>query len=222
MTAPVFNPSRSVVFDLSAGSVRIVPGSHHRGGDGPDSQRGGPVSASSPRSSASAGSQQILLSTEIVVALVAAHPDAKALGVELGTEIAERAIARRSLHGDATLRSSPLTDVADLLGGELALLGFGNLRVERWGAALLFVLDPCALDSRADRLLEGVIEGAAMRAGAPRGATTRVGRAVIIDRDRETIRFFIGNDAAATEAYALYRVGTAFTEIVSTLQERDG
>ncbi len=220
MTAIAFNPSRSVVFDLSQGSVRVVPGAPRI--DGVESQRPAALASTGARSTMSAGTPHVLLSTETMMALVSAHPDPKSLGNTLGAEVAERAMLRRPSQAETNLRSATLSEVADLLGGEIALLGLGNLRVERWGLALLFVIDPCVLDARADRFLEGLIEGAVTRAATPRGSSGRQARAAIIDRDRETIRFLIGNENAAERAASLYASGAVFTDIVSSLQERSG
>jgi hypothetical protein len=183
-----FNPQRSVLFDLGQGAVRLT-----------------------------AGEPQVLVSASVIAALADAHPDPRPLGRALGGEIAERAILRvrrgppppGSPEG---LRAYDLREVVELVGGEMALVGLGNLRVERWGAALVFALEPCALDARADRLLEGVIEGAVAGAGG------RIVHAAIIDRDEKWARFLVANDAVAARAAEMHRAGTAFPEILATIQ----
>ncbi len=113
---------------------------------------------------------------------------------------------------EETLRSLSLMDVVDLIGGELALLGVGSLRTERWGAALVFVLDPCSLDARADGLLAGIVEGAVAAAGG------RELRAVVVDREDRSVRLLICSEATRARAEQLRAEGLAFTTIVSALQ----
>jgi len=226
MSAIAFNPSRSVVFDLAQGSVRVTPGTsaHHLENAGPESSH--PTASDPPRPPAfTHGNPQVLLSTDVLGALIAGHGDPRPLGRAVGTEIAERASLRSHAAPpvDPSFRSLSISEVADLLGGELALVGLGNLRVERWGDALLFVLDPCSLDRRADAFLEGIIEGAVTQAGtSPRARPLATVHARVVDRDDGTIRVLIGNEQAARRATEMYRVGATFTDIVAALQEREG
>jgi hypothetical protein len=58
----------------------------------------------------------------------------RGFAAELGVEIGRRVQAR--LKND--LRSAPIEAWADHLGGQIALLGLGDLSVERWARALVF------------------------------------------------------------------------------------
>ena len=111
------------------------------------------------------------------------------------------------------MRGVPLETVVDVLGGELALLGLGSLRVERWGRALLFVLDPCAIDARGNALLAGIFEGALA------GLADREVAAVVVDRAGGNARILVGSVAAMARAEALVRRGSFFTEIVTALHD---
>ena len=175
------------MFDLASGSVRLT-----------------------------AGEPQVLVSASIVGSLVASAPNAREMGRLIGADLAGRARIRRAMTGggasEETMRSLTLGDVVDLLGGELAILGLGNLRSERWGAALLFVLDPCPLDTRADGFLAGIIESAVASAGG------RDLRAAVLEHEGRTVRMLICNEVAMKRAEALRADGLPFTGIVSRLQ----
>ena len=175
------------MFDLASGSVRLT-----------------------------AGEPQVLVSASIVGSLVASAPNAREMGRLIGADLAGRARIRRAMTGggasEETMRSLTLGDVVDLLGGELAILGLGNLRSERWGSALLFVLDPCPLDTRADGFLAGIIESAVASAGV------RDLRAAVLDHEDRTVRMLICNEVAMKRAEALRAEGLPFTSIVSRLQ----
>lgn len=161
------------------------------------------------------GEPQVLLPASVVSALVSTAPASRDLGRLIGSEVAGRARIRRAMSGatnEDTLRSLSLMDLVDLIGGELALLGLGNLRTERWGAALLFVLEPCSLDARADALLSGIVEGAVAASGG------RDLRAVVVDREERTVRLLICNEVAMKKAETLRKQGVGFTGIVSQLQ----
>jgi hypothetical protein len=181
---PAFDPARSISFDLGRGEVRLTSGEQH-----------------------------ILLSPSVVSTLLERSPFAREIGRSSGEAIAERA-RNRARSADETLRGVHLAKVVDLVGGELALLGIGNLRIERWGKALLFVLDPCPLDARADSFLAGLIEGAVYVAGG-----REVG-AVVVDRGEDLVRLFVGTKATVTAAEAMRNEGALFTEVVSRLQEQ--
>jgi len=175
------------MFDLASGSVRLT-----------------------------AGEPQVLVSASIVAALVASAPNARALGHLIGTDLAGRARIRRAMSGassaDETMRDLSLMDVVDLIGGELALLGLGSLRSERWGAALLFVLDPCPLDARADDLLAGIMESAIAAAGG------RSLRAAVLEHEDRAVRMLICNEVAMKRVEAFRADRLSFTTILSRLQ----
>lgn len=189
MAAIAFNPSKAVVFDLARGGVHL-----------------------GRRSSGEAGPAHVLLPTELFATLVDHYAGARALGHTVGTDVVKRALARGG-QDTGSMRSLTLAEVVDLVGGELALLGLGSLRVERWGDAMLFVLDPCALDARADAFVEGLVEGIVEVGGA------RDAHAVVIDRADGTVRVLIGGPEAAERAKEMAAVGAPFTEIVTELQE---
>jgi len=98
--------------------------------------------------------------------------------------------------------------LAPVVAGFLVL---GSLRVERWGRALLLVLDPCTLDERADEMLCGVIEGA-LESVAGRAAS-----AIVVDRAGASVRLLVASRAAVARAKGLLEKGGSFVDIVTTL-----
>lgn len=144
--------------------------------------------------------------------------DGRQLGRAIGAGAIGRVAARlasRTAGGFARdqVRSAPLEQVVELLGGELAVLGLGSLHVERWGRAMLFVLEPCAIDERGDALLAGMLEGA---------LTSVAGRevcALVVDRTSQLARVLVGSVGAMAKAEALHKRGAFFTEIVAALHD---
>ena len=183
MPQSTFDPARSVTFDLATGSVHLA-----------------------------AGEPQVLVSASVVSALAGSTAHARRLGRIIGSEIAGRAGLRQAA-SVASLRALSLGEAVDLIGGEFALLGLGNLRAERWGDALLFAIDPCALDERGDELVAGIVEGAVSIAAGRELA------AAVIEREERTIRVLVCNESAKEKAEDLRVEGLPFTEIVYRLQE---
>ncbi|MBL8743829.1 MAG: hypothetical protein JNK04_22125 [Myxococcales bacterium] len=109
------------------------------------------------------------------------------------------------------MRSASLETVVELLGGELATMGLGSLRVERWGQALLFVLDPCTLDERADEMLCGIVEGALESVAA------RPASAIVIDRAEGSARILVASAGAVERAKEILAKGSSFVEVITAL-----
>lgn len=209
--APSFDAARCVTFDLARGHVELSDGEPH-----------------------------VLVPVDALIALLRGKSDARALGRAIGTSAIVRAGMQLG-RGDGRplrdrLRDESLETIVELLGGELAVVGLGSLRIERWGAALLFVFDPCSLqaaegkepyDLRAaggeagwgrtgvapeEGLLCGVVEGALG------GLTDRTVHAVVVDRS-DALRVLVVNANAAARAESLLKTGVFFTDIVSMLHE---
>src|SRR5262249_41242078 len=98
----------------------------------------------------------------------AAEPSAvasfgKALGRAMGLRVAKRlaplAEADDGVQGSGA-RAASLETMADHLGAELSLAGLGSLGLERWGRALVVVIDFCPLEGAGDRLLESALSEA--------------------------------------------------------------
>lgn len=189
-----FDPSRAVAFDLGAGRIGM-----------------------------SDGDPYVMVPAAALAALAAGQTDARGLGRAMGIKAAGRVAKRLAKPsgqsgtmpptapvGEA-LRQTSLETLVEMLGGEVALLGLGNLRVERWGKALVFVLDPCGVDARADDLVLGLIEGALST------ASERELGAAIVDRSGRSARILVGNPRAIAFALERSQQGVFFTDILRSL-----
>jgi hypothetical protein len=125
MSNPPFDASKAVTFDLSRGQIAK---------EGTDAR--------------------LLVSASALVALCrAAGVDAtsafaRATGQSIGAGIASR--FERAGH-DAG--AAAIDAVVEHLSGELAVAGFGRLSVERWGQALVLVVDHGPATDAGDELL---------------------------------------------------------------------
>jgi hypothetical protein len=186
MAAP-FDSSRAVRFDLRQGTIEFSDRRPH-----------------------------LLVPADDLVALATGGLSARALGQRLGASAMTRAAHRLnpSAGGRSArdiVRASELSSLVDQLGGELALLGLGNLRAECWGDVLLFVFDPCSLPQRGDELLVGAVEGAMSL------ATDERLKALVVDRSAELARIAVGSFAAISAVETLAKSGELFTEVVRAL-----
>ena len=130
----------------------------------------------------------LLVPLAALVDLADAAPPAavEALGRALGAAIGRRAAARM---GDAT--GTSLEGFVTQLAGEAALAGVGVLSIERWGRALVVVLE----DSPLPGALVAALVGAALEAASGRKVATallshdaRAARVLVVERRRRPAR----------------------------------
>jgi len=128
---------------------------------------------------------RLLVPAEGILRLArAAGPAAAgAFGRSLGDAMGGRVRSRL----DAGVAS--IEAVVEHLGGELALAGLGSLSLERWGHALVLVMDQSPLGAEGDPLIEAAL-GAAIEGTAGRSA-----RAILLGREGVRARFLIGSHA---------------------------
>lgn len=132
----------------------------------------------------------------------AARDFAYSLGDELGRRVADRLGEDRS--------SAGIEAWAEHLGGQLALVGLGDLSVEQWGRALVLRVE--GAPSGTTLLLEGVIGGALQR-----GLGRQVS-AVAFERESE-VEFLILSPGAAARAEELRAEGQGLGEVVEELHQ---
>lgn len=125
-------------------------------------------------------------------------------GRAMGLRIAER------LRPEGA-RASSMEGMVSHLGAELALAGLGSLSIERWGHALVIVVDHCPLAAGGDALLEAILSEAVGVA-----AERRVS-AVHMARDGARARFLLTNGSAADRARQWLRTGATWGEVLSRL-----
>jgi hypothetical protein len=103
------------------------------------------------------GETRLNLPASAIVRLLASAGDegGRAFAAELGLEIGRRVLGRLKTE----LSEAPVETWADHLGGQLALIGLGDLSVERWGRALVFRVRgiPRDLEGLVGVLLEAAI-----------------------------------------------------------------
>lgn len=181
-----FDAERSIRFDLNRGHVALLD-----------------------------GDRQILVPAAALAELLGEQALARRLGHTLGAGLMARVALRlrdasQSSVGEV-LRAASLEAIVELLGGELAVLGLGSLYLERWGRALCFVLDPCTLDSRADEMLCGVVEGACnLVASGPVSA-------LVVSRIADMARILVAKPATIAEVKLQVENGSSFVEILTML-----
>jgi len=195
-SAPSFDPSAAVRFDLDRGRILL-----------------------------SDDEPQLLVPASVLVSLATGAMGARDEGRVLGGTLLARIAARlqRSAEGEAapsdtlsSVREASLETVVEWLGCELALTGLGSLAVERWGRALVLDFEPCALDARADELLEGLVEAALGNL-----SDDDLG-AVVVDRSEQHARGLVVH-ASLCEAVAEMRAsGVGLVDIVQALHRGEG
>ncbi|MFO0568862.1 MAG: hypothetical protein U0263_24580 [Polyangiaceae bacterium] len=127
------------------------------------------------------------------------------LGTEVGRRIGEQ-------WGDAG-QNIGVEGFIEHLGGNLALLGFGSASLERWGRALVFVVEGSPLGAAGDPLLAAIFEGALQR------LMGRDARAVVLGRDADHVRFLIAGEKGASKVRALLASGKAWGDALAALHE---
>lgn len=183
MDTPPFDPSKAVRFDLVRGQVR-------HGDSAPD---------------------VLVPATTLVKLCELAGADAtnaagRALGEPIGRRVASR--LRRTV-GDA--RGASVEAFVDHLGGELTLAGVGSLGAERWGRALVLVVDHCPLGAGGDGLVASLL-GAAISA-----ATGTEARCLLLARDDVRARFLVTGAAGADKVSSWLGSGVSWGEALVRL-----
>jgi hypothetical protein len=177
--AALFDSSQSVRFDLGSGAVR------------------------------SAGSDERLLlisAASLMDLALSAPPEAvEALGRALGGAVGKRAAARLRTPGAA---ESSIDDFVTQLAGEVALAGVGILSVERWGRALVVVLE----DSPLVGTLVAPFVGAAIEA-----STGRKVAAALLSRDQQKARVLVSSERAVERVRGWIDSGVAWGEAITRL-----
>ncbi|MCC6551902.1 MAG: hypothetical protein IT372_02620 [Polyangiaceae bacterium] len=203
-----FDPSKAVTFDLESGLVHL---------DGAPSRvlvparaLGALCAAAGPEATAAFGRE---LGAAMGRRLASRFAQSGSID-ESGAEAPGAGEAGEAIRGPerrADVRAASLEEVVDHLGGELALAGLGSLGLERWGRALVLVLDHCPLGAEAAGVAEAVLEGA-LEAAAGRPA-----RALQVDRDADRARFLISGAPAVARVRAWLAAGVPWGEALVKL-----
>jgi hypothetical protein len=183
MAIPPFDASKAVTFDLVRGQLRL--------GDSPPG---------------------VLVPAKALAELCAASgADAvDAMGSAVGASVGVR-LAGRLAGADGGVRGVPVEAFIDHLAGELSLGGIGSLGAERWGRALLLVVDHCPFGAAGDRLVASLL-GAAICS-----ATKTDARCVLLARDGDRARFLVTGREAADRVSAWLGSGVGWGEALVRL-----
>lgn len=119
------------------------------------------------------------------------------------------------------LQNADTQTVLNCLGGELALLGFGSLKLELWGRAMVLAIDGCPLleviagdgEDAASRFLATLIEGAIAR-GLGRDA-----KLLALSRDPHGLRLLLCNAAAHDRVQSWLKDGCHYGEALARLND---
>jgi hypothetical protein len=157
---------------------------------------------------------RVLVPTDLLLELCrdAGSEAATNFGRRLGTECGRR-VAERLAGGAA---QASVDNLLDHLGGEIALMGLGNLGVERWGKALVMTFEGSPVGSDGDALLGAVLEGALQRVFG------RDTTAVKLHRDDDLVRLLIVSSATAKSVSEALVGGAAWGQVVADLHAAAG
>jgi hypothetical protein len=160
-----------------------------------------------PQGSVRAGSdgeRVLLVPTQALDELVlSAPPEAvEALGRALGSAIGRRAAARM----DA--QSAPVDAFVTQLAGEAAMAGVGTLRIERWGRALVVLVEGSTL---VGTLLAPLVASAIEAASGRRVAAT------LLSRDERVARILVGSEGGVARVRDWIASGMAWGQALTKL-----
>lgn len=130
------------------------------------------------------------------------------LGANVGRRIAERL--------GSSIQQTSVDVFVDHLGGELALLGLGSLSVERWGMALVVVMQGVAGGKTSTDLICAVIAGALQR------ALSRDAAVIELARNETDLRLLVISKYAAPRVQQWLDDKVPWGEIIARLHERRG
>lgn len=132
---------------------------------------------------------------------------ARDFGQRLGAEAGRRAQARLKDVNEASISA-----LAEHLGGELALMGLGDLSVERWGRALVLKLGNFPLGSSGKALACALLEGALQR------ATSRSPRVIPLELEQNALRCAVLGPAGAEQVRDWLGAGVTWADALARLQ----
>ena len=177
MSAPSFDPTHAVQFDLSRGNVRTKR----------DDDRVLLVPM--------AALDELLRSVPA--------PAVEAMGRAIGA-----AIGRRAAMSLRDPQNASVEVFTSHLAGEAAIAGIGALSIERWGRALVVVIENSPLEGR---LLATVV------ASAIEVASGRRAHCALLSRDDRCARIFVGSEQAVDRIRTWVASGVPWSEAVVRL-----
>jgi len=158
----------------------------------------------SVRSGGDGGERVVLVPTNALDDLVLSAPleAVEGLGRAIGAAIGRRAAAR------IDPKSAPIDAFVTQLAGEAALAGIGAVSIERWGLALIVVVE--------DSPLSGTIL-APLVAAAVEAASGKHVACALLSRDERTARVLLGSEAGIARAREWIASGVPWGEALVKL-----
>lgn len=193
MASKPFDPSEAITFDLELGHVHL-DGAPHR----------------------------VLVPADALLALCqgAGEEATAALTHAMGSALGKRVAVRLGREADAdpavAVRAAGLDAIVNGLAGELALAGLGALSAERWGKALVLVLDQSPLGEDGDSFSTGLLEGAL------KALTDAPARVVKLHRDGVRLRALVISGAAAGAVRDKLSRGESWGQVLAALHAKGG
>jgi hypothetical protein len=188
MGIPPFDASKAVRIDLARGQIQL-----------PDESRG-------------------LLLPSGALAALCHRADAESVASfarSIGESIGHRVRARITAEG-AVVREAPIEVVVEHLSGHWGLVGLGRLELERWGRALVVVLDDVPTEDADERLI------APMLAAALSVAAEAQVHCVRLHRDGARARFAVMSEAGAERVRSSLASGVPWGEALIRVHASGG
>ena len=189
MSGPNFDPAEAVTFDLQYGHVHLD---------------GAPTRVMVPAQSL------------IALCLAAGEDEAAAFGHSMGEAMGRR-VAVRIAQGEQNrakaVRKAGFTSIVEHLAGEFALAGVGALSAERWGKALVFVVDQSPLGDGGDALLAEVLQAAVQ------SLVGKQGRVLCLHRDGVRARFLLVSGAVVQGVRERIDRGDGWGDVIAALHK---
>jgi len=183
MANPPFDASKAVTFDLSRGQIQKED-----------------------------NETRLLVSARALAALCrgAGAEATSAFGRAIGDSIGA-AIATRFERAGSTAKSASTESVVEHLAGELALAGFGTLAAERWGRALVLVVDHAPERTDGDNLIEPLLAAALSK------STSVEVKCVRLTREGDRARFLVTGAKGANKVRDWLKEGVSWGEVLVRL-----
>jgi pimeloyl-ACP methyl ester carboxylesterase len=181
MASPPFDASKAVTFDLSRGEIRKDD-----------------------------GERRVLISARAITALCQAAGDdaTSAFGQSLGESIGA-AIAARFERSGGNARGAVIESIVEHVAGELAVAGLGTISAERWGRALVLVVDHASAES--DKVLVPLLGAIVSRAAKVQA------RCVRLSREGDRARFLVAGEVGAGKVRDWMNAGVPWGEALVRL-----
>jgi hypothetical protein len=110
-------------------------------------------------------------------------------GQQLGVEVGRRMMEKLG----SSIEAASIECFVEHLGGELALLGLGTLAIERWGKALVLVIEGAPAGTTGAALVSAVIAGALQR------SLSRDTAVIELMKGDNTLRLLVVSSSAGAE-----------------------